>query len=68
MQEANKILDGLKISLEGMAELRNQFMKQLTPEQRVRLSKFEVDYALLMKNGDLIGAKNLQEKFNQEMK
>lgn len=62
------ILKGLQISLKGIADLRDKMLKELTPEQRIKYSKFETNYAELRRDGDLIGAQKLEEKFKEDMK
>jgi len=69
MKPQNKIVDGFKgltMALEGALEMKDNLMKDLTPELRIKLSKFQELHATLMRNGDFIGAKNLQQKIEQE--
>jgi len=68
MEGQNQILEGLNTALNGLGDMQKALLQNLTPEQRVKFSKFQQNYVALNKAGDLMGAQRLQQQFKEEMK
>jgi hypothetical protein len=64
--EVKDSLKSLSDALKSVSKIQDSYMKSLTPDQRILYSKFQSNYAELVKIGDLAGAQKLAEKFKEQ--
>lgn len=67
MTDHSEIIEGLKMTLNGIDNLRGNILRQLTESQENIYREFESSLYLLMKKGDHVGVEKLKEEFKKRM-